>query len=103
MKRLSLAIFFAFVVIAAVSAQAPKGALATLIESGDRKPAIERIRTTLDGTGRRTASPNLIHLDRVEPWLVEAEARAAGLFPLPARTIAATDDHVGSSVVMLRG
>jgi uncharacterized protein len=44
-KRLSLAIFFAFVVIAAVSAQAPKGALATLIESGDRKAALDRIRT----------------------------------------------------------
>jgi SAM-dependent methyltransferase len=71
-------------------------------DEGERV-AIERIRTTLDGTGRRTASPNLIHLDRVEPWLVDAEARAAGLSPLPARTIAATDDHVGSSVVMLRG
>jgi SAM-dependent methyltransferase len=68
-----------------------------------RRVAIERIRTTLDGQGRRTASPNLIHLDRVEPWLVEAEARAAGLSALPARTIGATEDHVGSSVVMLRG
>jgi SAM-dependent methyltransferase len=65
--------------------------------------AIERIRTTLDGHGRRTASPNLIHLDRLDPWLIEAEARAAGLSPRPARTIAATDDHVASSVVMLRG
>jgi SAM-dependent methyltransferase len=65
--------------------------------------AIERIRTTLDGQGRRTASPNLIHLDRVEAWLLEAEARAAGLSSRPARAIAATDDHVGSSVVMLRG
>jgi SAM-dependent methyltransferase len=71
-------------------------------DEGERL-AIERIRTTLDGTGRRTASPNLIHLDRVDPWLVDAEARAAGFSPLPARTIAATDDHVGSSVVMLRG
>jgi SAM-dependent methyltransferase len=71
-------------------------------DEGERV-AIERIRTTLDGEGRRTASPNLIHLDRAEPWLVEAEARAAGLSPLPARTIGATDDHVGSSVVMLRG
>ena len=44
MKRLSLAIF---VILSAVPllAQTPKGALATLIESGDRKAALERIRT----------------------------------------------------------
>jgi SAM-dependent methyltransferase len=71
-------------------------------DEGERV-AIERIRTTLDGEGRRTASPNLIHLDRVVSRLLEAEARAVGLFPQPARTIAATDDHVGSGVVMLRG
>jgi SAM-dependent methyltransferase len=71
-------------------------------DEGERL-AIERIRTTLDATGRRTASPNLIHLDRVDACRLEAEARAAGLAPLPARTIAPTDDHVGSTVVMLRG
>ena len=71
-------------------------------DEGERV-AIERIRTTLDGDGHRTASPNLIHLDRVDPRRLEAEARAVGLAPQPARTIAATDDHVGSSVVMLRG
>jgi SAM-dependent methyltransferase len=71
-------------------------------DEGERV-AIERIRTTLDGEGRRTAAPNLIHLDRVEARRVEAEARAAGLSPLTARAIDATDDHVGSSVVMLRG
>jgi hypothetical protein len=65
--------------------------------------AIERIRMTLDRHGHRTASPNLIHLDRVDPWLIESEGRAAGLSPLPARVIDPTDDHVGSSVAMLRG
>ncbi|MGI9099811.1 MAG: class I SAM-dependent methyltransferase [Solirubrobacteraceae bacterium] len=70
-------------------------------DEGDRV-AIERIRETLDGEGRRTASANLIHLDRVEAVLVEAEASAAGLRPQPVRAIGATDDHVGSSVVMLR-
>jgi SAM-dependent methyltransferase len=73
-----------------------------LRDEGDRV-AIERIRQTLDGQGRRTASPNLLHLDRVTPALVEAEAALAGLTPLPASWIAETDDHVGSSVVMLRG
>jgi SAM-dependent methyltransferase len=65
--------------------------------------AIERIRETLDGQGRRTASANLIHLDRLDPRMLEAEAAAAGLRAEPLRRIAATDDHVGSSVVMLRG
>jgi SAM-dependent methyltransferase len=65
--------------------------------------AIERVRQTLDGDGRRTAEPNLIHLDRVDAALVAREAAAAGLTPLSAAWIAATDDHVGSSVVMLRG
>ena len=65
--------------------------------------AIERIRMTLDCHGHRTASPNLIHLDRVDSWLIEAECRAAGLSPQPARAIGPTDDHVGSSVAMLRG
>jgi SAM-dependent methyltransferase len=71
-------------------------------DEGERV-AIERIRTTLDGHGRRTASPNLIHLDRVASRLLDAEARAVGLSPQPERSIGATDDHVGSSVVMLRG
>ena len=65
--------------------------------------AIERIRMTLDCHGHRTASPNLIHLDRVDPGLIEAEGRAAGLSPQPAHAIGPTDDHVGSSVAMLRG
>ena len=65
--------------------------------------AIERIRQTLDGDGRRTAEPNLIHLDRLDAPLLEREAAAAGLTPLPPGWIAATDDHVGSTVVMLRG
>jgi SAM-dependent methyltransferase len=65
--------------------------------------AIERIRQTLDGEGRRTATPNLIHLDRVDAALLEGEAAAAGLRPVPAGWIAPTEDHVGSSVVMLRG
>ena len=65
--------------------------------------AIERIRETLDAKGRRTAEPNRLHLERVTAGLVEAEAAAAGLTPLPARWIAETEDHVGSSVVMLRG
>ena len=73
-----------------------------LRDEGDRV-AIERIRQTLDAQGRRTTSPNLLHLDRVTPALLEREAAAAGLTPLPASWIGETDEHVGSSVVLLRG
>jgi SAM-dependent methyltransferase len=65
--------------------------------------AIERLRQTLDGSGRRTVEANLIHLDQLDAPQLEREAAAAGLTPLPAGWIAATDDHVGSTVVMLRG
>lgn len=73
-----------------------------LRDEGDRV-AIERIRQTLDAQGRRTATPNLIHLDRVDAALVESEAALAGLSAQRVGWIGATDDHVGSSVVMLRG
>lgn len=73
-----------------------------LRDEGDRV-AIERIRETLDARGRRTATGNLIHIDRIDAAGVEAEAAAIGLRPEPARRIGPTDDHVGSSVVMLRG
>jgi SAM-dependent methyltransferase len=73
-----------------------------LRDEGDRV-AIERIRETLDGRGHRTATPNVIHLDRVTAAIVESEAAAAGLAPQQPAWIGATDDHVGSTVVMLRG
>jgi SAM-dependent methyltransferase len=73
-----------------------------LRDEGDRV-AIERVRQTLDGEGHRSATPNLIHLDRVDAARVASEAASAGLTPQPPRWIAATDDHVGSTVVMLRG
>jgi SAM-dependent methyltransferase len=65
--------------------------------------AVERIRETLSPAGRRTADGNVIHMDRVDATTIEAEARAAGLSPLPARLVAATEEHVSSTVVMLRG
>jgi SAM-dependent methyltransferase len=73
-----------------------------LRDEGDRV-AIERIRETLDGAGRRTATANVIHLDRLHPGLLEADGVVAGLAPLRVGWIGPTDDHVGSTVVMLRG
>ena len=65
--------------------------------------AIERIREIVTADGRRSASGDVLHLDRVAVADVEAEGRAAGLEPLPARIIAETEEHVGTSVVILRG
>lgn len=65
--------------------------------------AIERIREIVRADGRRSASEDVLHLDRVEQRQVEHEARAAGLTPLPGRVVPPTDEHVGTSVVILRG
>jgi SAM-dependent methyltransferase len=65
--------------------------------------AIERIRETVDRAGHRTAEGDVVLLDRVDPATLEAEGRAAGLEPLPRRTIPQTDEYVGSQVVLLRG
>jgi SAM-dependent methyltransferase len=65
--------------------------------------AIERIRETVSADGRRSASDDVLHLDRVTVADIEAEGRSAGLTPMLARILPATEEHVGTSVVMLRG
>ncbi|HVF78547.1 MAG TPA: class I SAM-dependent methyltransferase [Solirubrobacteraceae bacterium] len=65
--------------------------------------AIERIREIRTADGGLSASDDVLHLDRVSIETVEAEGRAAGLKPLPAHIIAPTEEHVGTTVVMLRG
>jgi ankyrin repeat protein len=45
LKRFSVSVFLLFLSAVPVLSQIPKGALATIIESGDRKVALERIRT----------------------------------------------------------
>ncbi len=65
--------------------------------------AIERIREVLSADGRRSASDDVLHLDRVAMSEVEAEGRAIGLTPLPGRILPPTAEHVGTNVVMLRG
>lgn len=64
--------------------------------------AIERVREITAGDGRRSAAGDIIYLDRVEAGTIEAEGRAVGLTPMRPRVIEQTDDHVGSTVVMLR-
>jgi len=64
---------------------------------------VERIRQIVTADGRRSASGDILHLDRVALDQVEAEGRAAGLHVLPRRVVAETEEHVGTSVVLLRG
>jgi SAM-dependent methyltransferase len=73
-----------------------------LRDKGDRM-AIERIRTVVTPAGQRSASDDVIHLDKVDAPQVEAEALRAGLWPRAARMIAPTEEHVGTTVVVLRG
>jgi SAM-dependent methyltransferase len=68
----------------------------------DGRVAIERIREIITLDGRRSSEGDIIHLDRVDSATLEHEGRAAGFIPDRPRVILPTNDHVGSSVVMLR-
>ena len=73
-----------------------------LRDVGDRM-AIDRVRTIVTASGTRTTFDDVIHLDKVDAAQVEAEALALGLLPLPARVIAPTEEHEGTTVVIVRG
>jgi SAM-dependent methyltransferase len=63
---------------------------------------LERRRETVTTDGQLTTEQDLIHLDRVDPDALETEADAVGLRAASRMEIAATEDYVGSTVVMLR-
>jgi SAM-dependent methyltransferase len=70
-----------------------------LRERGD-SVLLERRRTILDGDSE-TASLDVARLARLEPATLAAEALAVGFAYRGLLTIAATDQHAGSQVVML--
>ncbi len=53
-------------------------------------------------THKPVVEHNVVELDRVSAGELEREATTSGLRPEPAREIPSTDDHVGSTVVILR-
>jgi SAM-dependent methyltransferase len=53
-------------------------------------------------SSEQTTEVDVIELDRVSPRELEREARMVGFTTEPARTIAPTEEHTGSTVVMLR-
>jgi SAM-dependent methyltransferase len=64
---------------------------------------IERVRTTLAPDGAVTKEEDVIELANVTVEQLEAEGRAAGFTPEPARVIPETEEHVGAEAVLLRG
>jgi hypothetical protein len=64
---------------------------------------LARRRETVTADGRRTAEENLIRLDQLAATGLEREGQAAGFRVAARMTIAPTEDHVGSVVVMLGG
>jgi hypothetical protein len=63
--------------------------------------AIDRHRQAVSPQGALTEELATIVLDSVAADELAAEGSRAGLVPLPARTVAHTRDHVGSTVVLL--
>jgi SAM-dependent methyltransferase len=70
------------------------------VEGGTR---IERLRHTIAPGGDRTTAEDVVMLTAVTAGELEREGAAAGLRALPGRSVEPTDDHVGSTVVLLRG
>jgi len=63
--------------------------------------ALHRVRETVQVDGAHASEENTIVLDALHPDTLEAEARAAGLTVLKRLAIPATEEYVGSAVVML--
>ncbi|MBA2514193.1 MAG: class I SAM-dependent methyltransferase [Solirubrobacterales bacterium] len=70
-------------------------------ELADRT-VIERIRSSRAPDGTLTAEPDAIELARLTCDALQAEGRSVGLEPESPLTIEATEEHVGSQVVLLR-
>jgi SAM-dependent methyltransferase len=73
------------------------------VRAEDGALLIERIRQIVAPGGRRTTEDDVVRLARLTAADVTREAAAHGLSAEPARRIGATEEHVGSTVVMLRG
>ena len=63
---------------------------------------IERVRRSIAPDGRVTEEDDATELAHLTVAQLEAEGRTAGFVPEPARLIAATTEHVGAEVVLLR-
>lgn len=65
--------------------------------------AVDRLRQLVSPGGELSEELYTVRLDSVSAAELEREAAAAGLRPAGRRAVAATPDHVGSTVVLLEG
>ncbi len=65
--------------------------------------AIQRVREVVQSDGTLEESASTVWLDTLTPSDLERQAVAGGLRVLPRRSVAETDEYVGSTVVMLGG
>jgi SAM-dependent methyltransferase len=68
---------------------------------GDGTLTVERLRQTVDPDGRLRETRNEVTLRQLSATRLEEEAHDAGLRPAGRRRVAATEAHVGSTVVLL--
>jgi SAM-dependent methyltransferase len=64
---------------------------------------LERLRERIGPQGERSAEPDLVRLDQLTASALEREAAGVGLEPHGREIIPASDDYVGSVVVILGG
>jgi SAM-dependent methyltransferase len=76
--------------------------LPTAVRADRKGFLLERRRERISASGSRSVEQDVIRLDRLTGGELESEARAAGLQPAGRAAVAATDDYVGSEVVLLR-
>jgi len=75
----------------------------TAIREDDRGFVLERRRELVTAAGERTVQEDHIRLDRVSADDIESEAASVGLVAAGRQVIDPTEEHVGSTVVMLGG
>jgi SAM-dependent methyltransferase len=76
--------------------------LPTAVRADSEGFVLERRRERISASGSRSVEQDVIRLDRLTGDELESEAQAVGLQCAGRAAVAATDDYVGSEVVLLR-
>jgi hypothetical protein len=76
--------------------------LPTAVRADSDGFVLERRRERITASGSRSVEQDVIRLDRLTGDELESEAQAVGLQCAGRAAVAATDDYVGSEVVLLR-
>jgi len=76
--------------------------LPTAVRADREGFVLERRRERISASGSRSVEQDVIRLDRLTGNELESEAQAVGLHRAGRAAVAATDDYVGSEVVLLR-